>query len=401
MSSHRRALGLLTKQCRLPYPQRRFFANGSNRYDEIPGDSTRSHARVDDTDRSSEPGVILDDGRNHPEFWRRVRVLQGWDDQIKSVEGGYVGGQIEQQRTERREWGSLVRRCYVADTVRYDLKSEKIKAAQERFETRAARASALPPKKWTIRAGKPKATKIPKHSHKTANDAEEAEHRRRQSDRDRMDIALGKVESPGRSQHRQFEHHALFNQWQKEHLPPRKHSPIPRRSQRALSQVLSNWVDSLAPAFNPQHFRQFIAEASVVGRIANERYERELQQTYPRLGLQYLLLKQCANSGIRMLASIEHIDSLLQNDGFRASPNGIIFESHMQRFVSWLVDYGDSLKDFIPRLGQYCERLSDEEVAIRLQKFNACALKIPYFDLDTYSGTINPVFWPRAQPSGI
>lgn len=101
--------------------------------------------------------------------------------------------------------------------------------------------------------------------------------------KERMEKLAGKAESGSPLRHRPTEFQSLVNDWQNRNLPPpRGQRAFHKASQRALSNIIGNWVDSLAPAFNKPKFLEFIDEVSAVGRTKNERYERELQQKHTR-----------------------------------------------------------------------------------------------------------------------
>lgn len=414
MSRRYCAVQLFIKRWICPHVSRRTFANGNAKYNEA---IAPIHTR---------------------ELEKRARILKTWQDQLEKEQldaESDLG--LEQQRNLKPSSGTknapiwlpqrpVVRKvkidattAAVAGAISYYLKPRKGNARAKAEQAAAADPMlqyALSPENSSYRGDKldealDKAFQIGKGNserdvpeRQTGDTVDEGrDPRRRQAEEDWKRYAESKgMRRSFQLQHKSLNFTAAVTRWKRAHLPPAVHDSH-THTRRALNRVANSWVDILNPKFTKHQIHNFATEVSVFRRVMTERYHRGLQQNHPRLYLQFVLLNACFNIEPQMTEILLCLDDVLKDASFRNSPIGKDCEVFAQKLDFWMVQFAATSGDFIDRIGRYLEALSDEEIALKLETFNARAAsaQLPYFNPAQYSGTIDPVFWPRALPLGM
>ncbi|QDS69712.1 hypothetical protein FKW77_009872 [Venturia effusa] len=450
MSPRTRACQLLGKRWLASYVQSRTFTQVNTRYNQVlftnkdESNFTNNHS---DVSLRSTP-------KRTEELEKRARILQSWQDQLEQAQleeeiarmnKGKMRGNKEDgnglkvaQDSELRHatthppiWRPgrpVIRKVMIDETIdaiagaaRYYLKPRKGKALRKAEEQAAKDPMlqyALSPDRtrlWgeeldlaldrAVQIGKGD-RQLPSRAPVTGpeNDESIAEARRIQAENHRRRQIARNLGRPRKWQLQltSLSFMAAVNRWKDAHLP----QPIQDRhkyTKRVLVEVSRNWVESLEPRFTRQQIADFTTELAVFSRVMNERYHRRLQQGHPRLYLQYKLLNSSMTVALRMKQTLQDLDSVLEADSSRETRVGKDCEVYAQKIDFCIVDLDAMSEEFIPQLARYVENLSDEEVACKVQSFVARAASNapPYFDPTYYSGTIDPVFWPRAPRLGI
>lgn len=443
MSLRYRAIQLFIRRWPVPHVSRRTFANGNAKYNEAPLESINGdelEPTVNDSDVLW-PTTPIRTG----ELARRARILQTWQDQLELTQlEEEIGNGLEQTQdsgprsvtTNPPIWlpdRPVVRKVMtdetnaaIAGAVRYYLKPRKGKALAKAEAAAAADPMlqyALSPEyvyyrgeildvaldeavqigKGNFASGGRETRRRDIHNHRSVDGEKERETWRKQAEEDFRRHA----QSIGLRRNSQMQHSSLtfvsaVIRWKTSHLPPRTHDTH-SHTYKALLGVTSGWVDSLGPKFSKRQILDIANEVAVFKHVMAERYNRRLQQRSPRLRLQNLLFTSCSTIEIQLKEILRCLEKLLEDESFRESPIGKDCEVYAQKIDSWIMQYDAMSEDFIHRTGRYLETLSDEEVARKLQSSNARAASAtpPYFDPAHYSGTIDPVFWPRTPRLGI
>jgi hypothetical protein len=197
--------------------------------------------------------------------------------------------------------------------------------------------------------------------------------------------------------------YSIIAKWLQKNTPPNSspHQMAKKKKSWPWWHGTGSILSDSSPISQPKISTNIAHEVYVFGRILQERFERELP---PRLSLQYTLLKLISKAAREVTTTLNSIDWLLFNDDIRDSPNGAIMESHTQELDAWMLEVGELLEKIVPLIGPFFDVMSDQEVERKLRVLWAryCASQV-YFDPQTYTGTIDPVFWPRPQgePLGI
>lgn len=438
MSLRYRASQLFTRRWPVSHVPLRTFANGNVTYNQVYPESINEGVHEPTVNDSPTPP------RRTGELERRARILQTWQDQLENAQLDEYGenddGANETQPLEPRNTTRLppiwlperpmVRKVKIDATapaitgaIRYYLQPRRGNARMKAEQAAAADPMlqyALSPEHIAYRGdsldvlldeafqiGKGNSVRdVPQRRRSDSRDGsvdEQREARRRQAEENRKkDVQRNGLRRPSQMQHTSLSFAAAFARWRNIHSPQVNHG-IYRRTHRSLLKIATDWVDSLSPKFTKQQIYDFADEVAVLKRVIAQRHHRELQQSHPRLHLQNLMLNSCINIENHFKESLHLLDRLLQDTSFQESAVGKDCEVFAQKIDFWLVQYAAMSEDFIQRMARYLENLSDEEVARKLETFNARAASRegPYFDPARYSGTIDPVFWPRGPRLGI
>lgn len=436
MSIRHCTLRAFIKRWPVSHVSRRTFADGNASYNE----ENRGFICEDNAEPAvNDTGILrpITPGCNR-ELERRARILQAWQGQLEKTELDKESDHgLEQTQDQKPRKGTRnppiwlprkpgvrkvkvdVTAAAIAGAVRHYLRPRKGNA---RVKAEVAAASdvmlqyALSPEYASYRgdnmdlaldeafqigkgksgSGTPERRRI-----KTVEERREASRRQAERDYKRYAQSIG-LRRASQIQPASLNFATAVSMWRTAHLPPLMYDSHARTC-RALGKLSVGWVDIPSPKFTKGQIDDFAREVSVFKRIMAERYQRELQQSQPRLHLQDLLLRPCVNIETRLKEILLYLDKILKNDCFRISPIGKDCEVFAQKIDFWIVQYAAMSEDFIPRLGRYVEKMSDEEVTRKVRTFNARAAskEPPYFDPAKYSGTIDPVFWPRTPLLGI
>ncbi|TID23716.1 hypothetical protein E6O75_ATG03352 [Venturia nashicola] len=399
---------------------RRAFSNGNAEYNA----ASRLDPTVIDSDVSS---PIPSRRTPTEELNRRARMLQTWQKQLGKKSNnaqeqtpgsescsatGNPPVQLPERSLARKVDRRLVRRVKIDETaaaiagaIRYYLKPRTGKA-REKAELRAA---ADPMLQYAL---------SPEYNSDRGDDMDVAVNKAVQTgkghpqrivpERRRRDTVDIRTRRPSQLRPKSLNFQTAVVKWKAAHLPPPQvydrqfRTRCVHVTRAALLQLTLYWVDALGPKFTKGQIYDIAIEVLVFKRLMAERYERSLQQSHPRIGLQYTLLNGSLNVEIKSKEVLNCLDNILEDDSFRISPVGKNCEVFAQKLDLAVLQYSAMSKDFVHRLGQYIEKLSDEEIACKLRTVNArAASRPPYFDPRHYSGTIDPVFWPRTPRLGI